>query len=165
MRHRRLLHTIAAVYAAVVVLAILGTTLSPVPIDATFAPLVQVVLAICAHIAPLSWITYPWLESLSNVSMFMPLGILIGLLLRPQIWWLALAVSAASSLMLEFLQATFLPGRFASMEDVLENSIGGVLGFLIASGVVALVREVHRMQGEIAAERAALAPAAVTDRP
>jgi glycopeptide antibiotics resistance protein len=65
-----------------------------------------------------------------NVLLFAPLGFLLPLLI-PAIrrWWQALAVGAGISLLIELYQLTWPLVRKASVDDLLMNTLGAVLGF------------------------------------
>jgi VanZ like family len=77
-------------------------------------------------------------DILGNMLLFLPLGFtLTGYLERKRVRALtamaaALFVSLFFSYVIEVLQL-FLPGRFASLSDILSNSAGGGLGFLCYS--------------------------------
>jgi glycopeptide antibiotics resistance protein len=65
-----------------------------------------------------------------NVLLFAPLGFLLPLLV-PAIrrWWQVLAVGAGISLLIELYQLTWPLVRNASVDDVLMNALGALLGF------------------------------------
>ena len=65
-----------------------------------------------------------------NVLLFAPLGFLLPLLV-PAIrrWWQVLAVGAGISLLIELYQLLWPLVRKASVDDVLMNSLGAVVGF------------------------------------
>ena len=63
----------------------------------------------------------------------------IALLLPRRLWWLALLICPALSTCIELTQATFLAARFATVTDVISNSIGGVLGTIVAFLLRAIV--------------------------
>lgn len=78
-----------------------------------------------------------------NVLLFLPLGIGLGLAgarRRP-----VLSGMVAATLIIEILQ-TFIPGRDASLSDVLANSLGGALGFFLAVHREALLRPSQRFE-------------------
>lgn len=65
-----------------------------------------------------------------NVLIFAPLGFFAPLLWKPlRRWWAALGLSAAVSLLIEFLQL-FL-GRSVDVDDLILNTLGGLLGYLL----------------------------------
>lgn len=70
-------------------------------------------------------------EAAANVAMFVPLGALLALAtrLRPGA---AVAVGAAFSVLIELTQLTLLPHRFATVQDVVMNSLGALLGVALA---------------------------------
>ena len=75
------------------------------------------------------------LEVVSNVALFVPLG-LLGLLLWPSrrvLGWTA--AGAGLSAAIELSQLLFLPHRFATISDVAANTAGALLGALLAAGI------------------------------
>jgi len=73
------------------------------------------------------------LSLIMNVLMFIPLGVLTGLVLdrRRQIWIGVVAFPVLSAL-IEWTQGTFLPGRMADVGDIVANSVGGWIGLAVA---------------------------------
>ena len=69
-------------------------------------------------------------ELFGNVVLFAPLGFLLPLLV-PAIrrWWQVLAVGAGVSLLIELYQLVWPGVRKASVDDLLMNALGAVLGF------------------------------------
>jgi glycopeptide antibiotics resistance protein len=69
-------------------------------------------------------------ELFGNVLLFAPLGFLLPLLV-PAIrrWWKVLAVGAGVSLLIELYQLAWPGVRKASVNDLLMNALGAVLGF------------------------------------
>jgi hypothetical protein len=65
-----------------------------------------------------------------NVVLFIPYG--AGLRASGMRWWHALALAAATSIVIELLQVDVIAGRDASLGDVITNTIGGGLGILLA---------------------------------
>ena len=66
-----------------------------------------------------------------NLLLFLPFGLALGLLLPRWQWvWL---VPPATSLVIEVLQLTLIPGRSAALGDLLANTFGGDIG--VACGV------------------------------
>ena len=65
-----------------------------------------------------------------NVLLFAPLGFLLPLLVQAiRRWWQVLAVGAGISLLIELYQLLWPLVRKASVDDVLMNSLGAVVGF------------------------------------
>jgi glycopeptide antibiotics resistance protein len=70
-----------------------------------------------------------WVEFAANIVMFVPLGFLLTLLLRPSLWGvvLALAISVAAELV-----QILIPARVPSVRDVIANALGAALGAALA---------------------------------
>jgi VanZ family protein len=83
--------------------------------------------------AGLGWVTYTQLESFANVMLFVPLGLLIALLVSTRWWWAVVVVLVLLAGGIELGQALFLPGRVPTIDDVLANSTGAVVGVAIAA--------------------------------
>ncbi|MGV8978449.1 MAG: VanZ family protein [Cellulomonas sp.] len=81
-------------------------------------------------------VTYDGLEAAANVVMFVPFGVLGGLLTSPRQRWLVIATACAVSAGIETSQLLFLPTRVATVQDVALNTLGAVVGLVS----VALVR-------------------------
>ncbi|TDW66950.1 VanZ like protein [Curtobacterium sp. PhB25] len=128
---------LAAAYGvAVVLVGFWGS-----PVDAAAGPTLDRVIAIAhRHGAP-DWFGYGTIESLSNVVFFVPLGLLVVLLAGARWWWAGAAAGLAASACIETAQALFLPARTSSIDDVLANGLGAVLG--AAVGVLALAWAEH----------------------
>ena len=79
----------------------------------------------------LEWTPLETLAELSgNVLLFAPLGFLLPLLVPTmRRWWQALAVGAGVSLLIELYQLAWPGVRKASVDDVLLNALGALLGF------------------------------------
>ena len=79
-------------------------------------------------------VTVPGMEASANVVMFVPFGVLVGLLLaRP--WWVVVLLGCATSTLIETVQR-WLPTRFSTLQDVVMNTTGAAVGVL---GLVAWV--------------------------
>jgi glycopeptide antibiotics resistance protein len=69
-------------------------------------------------------------ELFGNMLLFAPLGFLLPLLVPAmRRWWQALAVGAGVSLLIELYQAAWPGVRKASVNDLLMNALGALLGF------------------------------------
>jgi glycopeptide antibiotics resistance protein len=79
----------------------------------------------------LEWTPLETLAELSgNVLLFAPLGFLLPLLVPTmRRWWQALAVGTGVSLLIELYQLAWPGVRKASVDDVLLNALGALLGF------------------------------------
>lgn len=89
------------------------------------------------------WITFGKIEFGSNILMFVPIG-LFGALALPRRRWLIVPAAMVASAGIESLQAMALPLRYATFRDVISNTLGALLGYLLATAVVAYV---HRRAG------------------
>ena len=73
-------------------------------------------------------VTVPGMEAGANVVMFVPFGVLVGLLLaRP--WWVVVLLGAATSGLIETIQR-WLPTRWSTLQDVVMNTTGAAVGVL-----------------------------------
>lgn len=132
VRERSLTWTRAAVAAAIAVYAagILANTvfpiyLNPTPKEEPWSP----------ALALIPFHDYELLDALTNVVVFVPLGILIPLLMRRPSWWAVLISAAVVSLTIELLQLAaqkfFSGGHVADVNDLIWNTVGGVIGYAI----------------------------------
>ncbi len=101
------------------------------------------------------WIGYNLVQNLSNMLMFAPVGLLGSLAARHHNWWVVPA-AALGSTAIEMAQLLFLPGRVATLSDILANTGGTLIGFLLS--VPALRRRSGRQR------RAALGLRGAADR-
>lgn len=124
-----------ACYGSIVLLA----TLWPTPLDKGYESSIARLLTVLHHNGIPEWFGYNKLEFSANIVIFIPLGFMIALLLPRRLWWLALLICPALSTCIELTQATFLAARFATVTDVISNSIGGVLGTIVAFLLRAIV--------------------------
>ena len=77
------------------------------------------------------------LEFLANVVLFVPAGALAVLWLgRRAAWWWAAGIGLALSGAVEGIQALMLTDRVADVRDLLANTLGSVVGALIARYVL-----------------------------
>ncbi|WP_353809042.1 VanZ family protein [Agromyces sp. SYSU T00194] len=122
--------------------ALLGLTLGyPYPIDGERGTRFVLVLDAMGSIGIASRYTYILIEFTSNVLLFLPLG-LFGYAFTGRVpgvrrarWAraaLTLAVGTSLSITAEALQERFLPERTADLRDVISNTIGVLLGCVLA---------------------------------
>ena len=67
-------------------------------------------------------------ETIVNIAMFIPVGVLICTLFRKLSWWQVLMSGAAISMTIEVLQFIFKKG-FSEFDDVFHNSLGCMIGY------------------------------------
>ena len=137
----RLRVTLASILLLAYVGVVLVATLSPTPLDQGYESAVAKFLSVLHRNGVPLWFGYNRLEFTANIVMFIPLGFLCVMLLPARVWWVALAVCPASSLAIELMQATALSSRFATITDVIANSLGSVVGIMFAVVLRALVYE------------------------
>jgi hypothetical protein len=86
-------------------------------------------------------------DAVMNIAVFVPLGILLGLVVSRGSWWRVTAVAAACSLAIEVTQyvtAHLLGGgHVADVNDLLCNVLGGALG----AGLLAVLGRVPGVGG------------------
>lgn len=122
------------------VLIVLLMTMSAVPLDRGYGTVIRGMLRTLHHHGVPAWVGYTQLEFTANVIMFLPLGLLLGLALPRRMTWLALLLMPAFSAVIELTQAVALSERFATIQDVVANSIGGWVGVMLALIIVAARR-------------------------
>ncbi len=73
-------------------------------------------------------------ENIMNVVVFIPVGLLLGISIKQMTWWKALLIGLCISVTIETLQFYFMKG-FSELDDVMHNTVGCVVGFMIVKGV------------------------------
>lgn len=69
-----------------------------------------------------------------NVIVFIPVGIILGSLLKVKGSWLvALLIGCSISITIEALQFWFMKG-FSEVDDVMHNTVGCILGYILVKG-------------------------------
>ena len=116
---------------------LIGTTLWPKPVDGEglLAFVTRELLRFTSTISWLEWIQYNQLEAIANVFLYIPLGIFLVLLAPKTRLWVLCLIPIVISLVAEGSQRLFLPDRYATVNDVVFNALGGVLGILIAASI------------------------------
>jgi len=128
-RARESLSTIALIVCFGLVLL---ATMWPTPLDQGYGAAVEKFLAVLHRNGIPLWFGYHKFEFSANILMFMPLGFLVCLLLPAKVWWLALVICPMLSVGIELTQAAALSARFATVSDVIANSIGALIGIFLA---------------------------------
>ena len=87
------------------------------------------------------------IENIMNTIVFIPVGMILGSLLRVKGSWLVvLLIGCSISITIEALQFCFLKG-FSELDDVMHNTLGCIVGFMIVNGfrhITAAVNHLHR---------------------
>jgi len=107
----------------------------PNRVDGGVEPAVRRVLAWLQGLGAPEWVNYDFADFAANIAFFVPIGLVAALLLPRRMWWLAIPIGAALSAGLEAGQYLFLPERFASVTDVVANTLGAILGALIGAAI------------------------------
>jgi glycopeptide antibiotics resistance protein len=131
-----------AALASMYLVVVLVVTLWPTAVDAGLDGYIDRVLVRLWSYGVPRFVNYSFIEFSTNVVFFVPVGFLLGLLLPFRLSYLAIAGGAALSAAIETAQGLFLPGRVASPADVVANTSGALVGFLVAAAMRMLV--LHR---------------------
>ena len=140
---RRITRLIALAIGIPFLVGLAVLTLSPVPVEDAAPDLLDTVLGALHDDLGWTWAGFDTLEVLANILVFVPVGALAFLLLPRRLWPLSFAVGPVLSLLIEAVQSAALPGRTASLIDVLANSAGatfGAAGALLIASAFALRR-------------------------
>ena len=118
--------------ATVGYLAVVGwITLGPQPIDTGNGYWLWRALQFFSSHESTRWLTYDRVEFLSNVAMFVPIGIFFVLLFGRRLWFMSVISGVLLTLTIEFAQR-FIPGRISDVRDLVANSLGTAVGVLLA---------------------------------
>jgi glycopeptide antibiotics resistance protein len=102
---------------------------------------------------------YVVLEFTANIVLFLPFGLLATIAyprLRPV---LVIAIGFASSVVIELVQLA-IPSRYATVSDVIANTVGAAIGCLAAVAVARSATQSAGISAAASAERSAEASAA-----
>lgn len=94
------------------------------------------------------WITFSVIEFTANIAMFVPIGLFFVLLLGRRQWWLAILLGVGLTFAIELAQQN-IANRVSDPRDLLANSLGAIIGTLLA--LVLTAAKARRIR--IAAER------------
>lgn len=116
----------------------------PVPVDRAGARLLVRALRKLHRWGIPEWVDYGFVESASNVLLFVPLGALVFWLLGRRYGWVGPAAGLLLSSLIELAQFLFLPERYPALADVAANTSGAVIGALFALLTTAHRKPVRR---------------------
>lgn len=133
-RTRRNVVWIAVGYGVLIVLVATWRT----PVDSGIDRWLARALATVHRLGLPTWLDYSAVEFTANVLLFAPFGMFAALFLGARRWWIGMLGGFVTSCAIETVQALFLPARTASVDDVIANTAGAVLGVVV--GVVILGR-------------------------
>lgn len=106
-------------------------TLTPQPIGPSDVRLIRRVLDELHERGIAESIDYTRLEFLANIALFVPIGMFLLLLFGAGGWILAGLGSFATTAFIETVQRS-IPGRVPDERDLLANTIGGLIGVVVA---------------------------------
>ncbi|HYP72904.1 MAG TPA: VanZ family protein [Microbacterium sp.] len=112
----------------------------PTPVDKDAGPL----LAAIARLFPA--LTYERIEFVANISLFVPLGLLLTLILTRS-RWLVLPIAFLATVTIECGQALLLDARTPSILDIVANTAGACLGIVLAAFIEWLARSRMTLDG------------------
>ena len=112
----------------------------PSPIDAPIQGLLERAISELHERGVPGFIDYEFIESFSNVLLFIPVGFLFALMVPLRWWPVALLLGPALSAGIELIQRYLLDARVSTINDVIANSIGATIGVLCAVVIRAVVK-------------------------
>lgn len=120
----------AILVAMLVPLGLVAFWPSPVdrPIHGELATLLRFLYA---HGIP-TWFNYRFVEASANVALFVPLGVVASLAFPDKRWWQIGAFGLIVSGLMELGQLLFLPDRSATLQDLVTNTVGALIGAWLA---------------------------------
>lgn len=119
-------------------------SLWPTPVDRDGAELLARALGKLHRWGIPDWMDYGFVESASNVLLFVPLGALVTWMMGGRYWWVGVSAGILLSSLSELAQFFFLPARYPTLADVAANTLGATLG-----GLLALLAMARRKAGRI----------------
>jgi glycopeptide antibiotics resistance protein len=119
---------------------ILVVTLSPSQLDVSTQRLVLRFVDVIHRFGVPTWFDYAEVEFSANIVMFIPFGFMVTLLLPAHFAWFAVFVSLGFSMGIETFQREFLAERIFDVRDIVANTLGGIIGYVMAAFLRSLVR-------------------------
>lgn len=111
----------------------------PSPIDQPISELLNRAIAELHERGVPTFVDYEFIEASANVLLFIPVGLLFGLMVPLRWWPVALLLGPALSGVIELIQRELLEDRYATVQDLIANSIGATIGVMIAVTLRAVV--------------------------
>lgn len=132
-------HAIVATFALVYGVFLAFIVFWPSPIDQPVAGLLSRAISELHERGVPAFIDYEFIEFGANIVLFIPVGFMLGLSIPLRWFVLALVLGPMLSAAIEIAQRVLLEERYATMADVIANSIGATIGVLLAIGLRATV--------------------------
>lgn len=79
-------------------------------------------------------------ENIMNMVVFVPIGMLLGMGFAKWSWWKVIGVGCLLSMFIEAMQLVTKRG-LAETDDLIHNTLGCILGYIMVLGLKAIVRE------------------------
>ncbi|MEW9872768.1 VanZ family protein [Arthrobacter sp. HS15c] len=103
----------------------------PSPIDQPVqGDLARILKFLHTHGVP-AWFNYKFVEASANVALFIPLGAVSSLAFPDKRWWQIGSFGLIVSGCMELGQLLFLDNRFATLQDLVTNTGGAVIGAIL----------------------------------
>jgi glycopeptide antibiotics resistance protein len=129
---RRTGAAIGLVYAAL--LAVIA--FQPTPVGQGVYPLIIRTVTRLQDLGAPDWVSYTSVEFTANILLFVPLGAILVLFVGPRRWWWGPVAGFLISGCIELGQLLFLSHRVATINDVVANTAGALLGAALAAILV-----------------------------
>ncbi|WP_166981500.1 VanZ family protein [Paramicrobacterium fandaimingii] len=137
MLHRRAIFgAVSALYAVFIG----AVTLTPDPFGTGVEGTIDRVIDAFSQHPLTAWMTYDVVEFTANIGMFVPLGLFVAVWAGPRRWWVGIVVGAAYTIVIESFQGILLAAtRYATLSDVIANTLGAIIGAVLARLIHAFV--------------------------
>jgi len=99
--------------------------------DRAFSLLQVVVRELQSH-SSTDFLSYDDVEFLANIALFVPMGVFVVLLFGRRMWWAGIFAGVLASCWIELAQGVWLSDRVSDPRDLVSNSLGTLLGVLVA---------------------------------
>ncbi|MFE4468184.1 VanZ family protein [Leifsonia sp. NPDC056824] len=100
----------------------------PTPVDRPFDPLLFRILGAGAVIGLRPLDAYDAIEFTANVAFLVPPALLLVLIAGLRRWWVGPLAGLLCSIAIELTQHFLLPARFGTVNDVIANTLGALIG-------------------------------------
>lgn len=132
-------HAIVAVLAVGYGIFLALVVFWPSPIDRPVAAMLERVIAELHERGVPAFVDYTFIEFTANVALFVPVGVVLGLIVPLRWTVIALLLGPALSGAIELAQHFLLPDRYSTSADIIANSLGSTVGVLLAATLRAVV--------------------------
>ncbi len=111
----------------------------PTPIDRPVGGLLARVLRALHERGVPEFFGYTFVEFTANILLFIPVGVVAGLVGRRVHWVPALLAGPILSAVIELIQLLFISARFATIEDIVANTLGASAGVVLAAAARSVI--------------------------